>query len=472
MLRAALGLTCLVSPVTSIAQEKFALCKPVETMSFPTRVHVRCELPVDGRFVSFAASTDDQQFASRVLHVSLVAQAAEKTLSILFDPNDLSGVKFGCQAEDCRAIRAIALTESPAPKPSATLLPPKHAAVAPLSDGRLALWFTNELGQLFHTRTITPDANADWILAEDFLADVGALPAGEKVKHVAVAPLPNGRLELWATTEQGQVFTTWQTSNEPDADWEPWWNFLAQGNGLPGTIPGGAKVTQVAVAPLSDKSLELWATTETGQVFTTWKTTTAPDADWEPWWNFLAQGNGLPGTIPGRARVTQVAVAPLPDKSLELWATTETGQVFTTWKVTPAANADWEPWWTFLAQGNGLPGTIPGGAKVTQVAVAPLSDKSLELWATTETGQVFTTWKVTPAANADWEPWWNFLAVGSGLPGTLPDRAIDIAVAAHSDKRLKLWVVTASGQLLSTWKVTTASDADWVPWVDFMAEIR
>jgi hypothetical protein len=118
VLGGALALTCLVSPGASVAQEKFALCKPVETMSFPARVHVRCALPVDGRFMFFAASTQDPRFASRMVNISLVGQVAEKTLSILFDPSDQSGVAFGCLENDCRIVRAIALTESAAPVPS------------------------------------------------------------------------------------------------------------------------------------------------------------------------------------------------------------------------------------------------------------------------------------------------------------------------------------------------------------------
>lgn len=343
----------------------------------------------------------------------------------------------------------------------------KQVAVAPLSDGRLELWVANQQGQLFTTWETTLGPNAGWAPVTDFLGSggglPGTLPAG--VIDVAVAPLGDARLELWATTANGQVLTTWKTTTNADADWAPWSNFLASGSGLPGPLPAGMIVIDIAVAPLSDQRLELWATTSTGQVFTTWKTTTDPNADWAPWTSFLASGGGLPGTLP--TDVVDVAVAPLPDARLELWATTAGGQVFTSWKATTHPDADWVPWWNFMAAGSGLPGTLPDG--VRRIGVAPLSDGRLELWVTTATGQMFTTWKATTHPDADWVPWWNFLASSNGLPGPLPAGAIDLAVAPLSDKRLEVWAATATGQLFTTWKVTTHPDADWAPWVEFLA---
>ncbi len=128
IMRAALTPALLCSSMTSFAQEKRALCKPVETMSFSTRVHVRCEVPVDGVFWYFAVSTADARIASRMLNLCMVGQVAEKTLSILFDPADQSGVTFGCLAHDCRIARAIGLTESAAPTP---LPPPTRVPQTP-----------------------------------------------------------------------------------------------------------------------------------------------------------------------------------------------------------------------------------------------------------------------------------------------------------------------------------------------------
>jgi len=137
-LRAALALVVLFLARSGCSQEKFVLCKPVETASFANRVHVRCEIPVDGKFVFFAASTQDPRFASRMLNLSMVGQVSERTLSILFDPSDQSGVAFGCLANDCRNAHSVALTELPAPTPPPPPTPPTPVPPTPAHQACLA----------------------------------------------------------------------------------------------------------------------------------------------------------------------------------------------------------------------------------------------------------------------------------------------------------------------------------------------
>ena len=168
----------------------------------------------------------------------------------------------------------------------------------------------------------------------DFLAEVGSLPNG--VQQAAVAPLPDGRLELWAIDAAGGLFTTWKVSTVPNAGWAPWTDFLAE----VGSLPNG--VQQVAVAPLPDGRLELWAIDAAGGLFTTWKVSAAPNAGWAPWTDFLAEVGSLPNGV------QQAAAAPLPDGRLELWAIDAAGSLFTTWKVSVASQSDWAPWADFL----------------------------------------------------------------------------------------------------------------------------
>jgi len=104
-------------------------------------------------------------------------------------------------------------------------------------------------------------------------------------------------------------------------------------------------------------------------------------------------------TNPVRIRVTgvqDVAVAPLSDRRLQLWAANTNGELFSTWKVTTDPNADWAPW-----------EKDPGISAVRHVAVAPLSDGRLQLWASDANGVIFSTWKVTTDPNADWVPWFD-----------------------------------------------------------------
>ncbi len=321
-------------------------------------------------------------------------------------------------------------------------------AVAPLSDGRLELWAGNAQGGLFTSWKLTSDPDADWAGWSDFLAEVGPIPGG--VASVAVAPLTDGRLELWLSTTQGGLFTSWKLTTDPNADWSGWSDFLAE----VGPVPGG--VASIAVAPLADGRLELWAVTTQGGLFSTWKLTTDPNSNWAPWFDFLAYRGGLP------SGVREVAMAPLPDGRLEAWVVTNKGGLYSTWKISTDPNADWAEWFDFLA----YRGELPGG--VQQVAMAPLSDGRLEAWVVTANGGLFSTWKIDTDPNADWAQWFDFLAYRGSLPG----RVHQVAMGRLPDGRLEAWAGTAQGGLFTTWKLTTDPNAEWAEWTDFLSEVR
>lgn len=88
------------------AAETWVSCTPVSIVTYQVRVHVRCAAPVGG-ILFFAVSTQNSAFAARVLSVIATAQVAGRTLSILYEPTDLSGAAIGCQTNDCRLIRAV-----------------------------------------------------------------------------------------------------------------------------------------------------------------------------------------------------------------------------------------------------------------------------------------------------------------------------------------------------------------------------
>jgi hypothetical protein len=156
--------------------------------------------------------------------------------------------------------------------------------MAPLPDGRLQLWAVDEAGKLFtRTRKATSDPNASWEAWKDFQP-----PDPAKVRQVVgVAHLPDGRLQLWAVDEAGKLFSTWQSTSDDPASWvKPWEDFLAEEKFRP---PVPDKVRQVEVAPLPDKRLQLWAVTGAGKLFSTWKIDSGPNAHWkEDWKDFLA----------------------------------------------------------------------------------------------------------------------------------------------------------------------------------------
>lgn len=88
------------------AAETWISCTPVEIMTYQVRVHVRCAAAVGG-ITYFAAATQDAPYTARVLSVITAAQVAGRTLTILYDPADLSGAAIGCLTSDCRLIRAV-----------------------------------------------------------------------------------------------------------------------------------------------------------------------------------------------------------------------------------------------------------------------------------------------------------------------------------------------------------------------------
>ena len=324
----------------------------------------------------------------------------------------------------------------------------QEIAVAPLSDRRLEAWGADAQGRLLSIWKIDTNANADWTPWFDFLGEVGGLPAA--ARSVAVAPLPDGRLEVWVTDANGGLWTTWKVDADPNAAWAaPWTDFLGEVGGLP------AAARSAAVAPLPDGRLEVWVTDANGGLWTTWKVDADPNAAWAaPWTDFLGEVGGLP------AAARSVAVAPLPDGRLEVWVTDANGGLWTTWKVDADPNAAWAaPWTDFLGEVGGLP------AAARSVAVAPLPDGRLEVWVTDANGGLWTTWKVDADPNAAWAaPWTDFL----GEVGGLPAAARSVAVAPLPDGRLEVWVTDANGGLWTTWKVDADPNAAWAtPWSDF-----
>jgi hypothetical protein len=81
-------------------------CAPTEVMTFSNRVHIRCATAVSG-ISFFAVGTSDAPNAARVLSILTTAQVAGRTLTILYEPNDLSGAAIGCLNSNCRLIRAV-----------------------------------------------------------------------------------------------------------------------------------------------------------------------------------------------------------------------------------------------------------------------------------------------------------------------------------------------------------------------------
>jgi hypothetical protein len=113
-------------------------------------------------------------------------------------------------------------------------------------------------------------------------------PPGPVCSFVA-GQLPDGRMQLFASDMNGLLWTLWQ---EPGAGFSlSWQNAYWQPFPLPNgeLLYSGVSTPNfsIAMAALADQRLQLFAIdgTSSHNVWTTWKTTTDPDAEWVLPWN-------------------------------------------------------------------------------------------------------------------------------------------------------------------------------------------
>ncbi|HLW92902.1 MAG TPA: hypothetical protein VKS78_16590 [Roseiarcus sp.] len=92
---------------------------------------------------------------------------------------------------------------------------------------------------------------------------------------MAVAPLPDGRLELFVASK-GKLLTAWKQTADPNSPWSPLGAFSP--------APSG-DIDDVAVGILPDKRLELFITSASG-VSHCWKQSPGPSAPWSNWTPF------------------------------------------------------------------------------------------------------------------------------------------------------------------------------------------
>ena len=107
------------------------------------------------------------------------------------------------------------------------------------------------------------------------------LPSG---LHMAAAPLPDGRLQVWGGTDN-KIFTRWQIP--PNFSWTPW----AEEASLPTRY---RQILSLYAKRQPDGRLHLWALAGPADwsehppslpvvTFSRWKVDAHPDADWTPW---------------------------------------------------------------------------------------------------------------------------------------------------------------------------------------------
>jgi hypothetical protein len=255
---------------------------------------------------------------------------------------------------------------------------------------------------------------------------------------LAAAPLSDKRLQFWAIDSGGTIWSCWKSSTSANASWTAWaaqWTAQAP----PFTA------NEAAVAPLSDGRLQFWAVDTTGKIWSCWKTSTNSSASWTNW---TTQWTGQAPSF----TVAEVAVAPLSDGRLQFWAVDTAGKIWSCWKTSTNSSASWTNWTTQWT------GQAPPFTAV-QVAAAPLSDNRLQFWAIDTAGGLWSCWKSSTSSGASWTNW-----TQSWIADAPSFQARTLWPARLGDGRLQVWVIDTLGEIRTTFKTTTDSNAGWSNW--------
>jgi hypothetical protein len=139
-------------------------------------------------------------------------------------------------------------------------------------DGRLQAW--RNFGGVLQTRwKDTSDPNSQWTAPWAPFITTGLGGAVAPFVDMTAGNLSDGRTQIWAVDSAGVVWTTWKESTAHDSLWTSWSKFNTA------NIPAGT-VHSIAVAELPDDRLQLFIMDNTNHTWTAWKTTTDPSSAW------------------------------------------------------------------------------------------------------------------------------------------------------------------------------------------------
>ena len=300
-------------------------------------------------------------------------------------------------------------------------------AVANLPDGRLQLWSVDENLALLSRQQQTADPNSAWTPVSPFQT-----PEAKAVTFAA-APLSDGRLQLFVIdgSSPGQIWSTWQEATDPNSAWTSLSPFQTPEKGA----------YSVTAAPLSDGRLQLFVTDDSspGKIWSTRQEATDPNSGWTPLSPLQTLQNA----------VRFLAVGSLSDRRLQLFLIDNAdGQIWSTRQQTSDPDAAWLPPSPFQTP----------EAKAYLLAVGPLGGGRLQLFLIDNTWQIWSTQQQTTQHDAAWTPL-------SPLPA--PDDVVrgSLAAAALSDGRVQFFLGDGFGQghIWSTRRQTTDPNSAWMP---------
>lgn len=109
-------------------------------------------------------------------------------------------------------------------------------------------------------------------LVVTLLAAVASYSSIAAADGIAVASLPDGRLQLFVVS-QGKLLTAWKKTTDPGSAWTPLTAF---------SPPPSGSINEVAVGRLPNGSLQIFLT-GSGGVTTSWQQSADPNSAWTNW---------------------------------------------------------------------------------------------------------------------------------------------------------------------------------------------
>jgi hypothetical protein len=107
--------SCFWTSAPAYAEARGLICKPVDVaISWDNTLTIRCKDSFNGviEFEIRETTISLSRYVNRALAVALSAQAAEKTVAVVYDENDSCPGKA-----DCRLAGSVALSDKPAGAP-------------------------------------------------------------------------------------------------------------------------------------------------------------------------------------------------------------------------------------------------------------------------------------------------------------------------------------------------------------------
>jgi hypothetical protein len=251
---------------------------------------------------------------------------------------------------------------------------------------------------------------------------MGSGPVQAGVQEIAAAQQNDGRVELWATDNDEQLWTMWQTT--PGGYWSGWagpnWN-------------GAPILTVIAAAQQGGaRGAQLWGITDEDVLITCFQQT--PGGGWSPW---------VPGGFLDAPLAVAVTAAQQNNGCVQIWMLDQDQQLMSASQTSPGG--DWTGWSDL--NWNDAP-------LLTEIAACQQGGtRGAQLWGIDQNEALWSTFQETPGG--PWSAWDgpNWLGATS---------LVQITAAQQNNGCVQLWGIDTNLAVKTT--AQTSPGGDWTGW--------